>query len=184
MRLWVFKEEENWKETRTAIFSFLSSITWNWKFKTYAHIHIWPFNVYWRNTHRNGKKMPGLIGISEFVDEAIDDYNSPTTSTFVSKMAQCRQTISGLEDVSSSLEFVFILHLIFEIAYSHCNHFFPSLWNFIPIGINWPNTSNNIEKKSGKESVNTIRCGVLIDWYACCCLFTCWHYTHSWATIA
>lgn len=44
--------------------------------------------------------MPGLIGISEFVDEAIDDYNSPTTSTFVSKMPQCRQTISGLEDVS------------------------------------------------------------------------------------
>lgn len=43
--------------------------------------------------------MPGLIGISEFVDEAIDDYNSPTTSTFVSKMPQCRQTISGLEDV-------------------------------------------------------------------------------------
>lgn len=48
--------------------------------------------------------MPGLIGISEFVDEAIDDYNSPTTSTFVSKMAQCRQTISGLEDVSTRLE--------------------------------------------------------------------------------
>lgn len=50
--------------------------------------------------------MPGLIGISEFVDEAIDDYNSPTTSTFVSKMPQCRQTISGLEDVS----YVFYFH--------------------------------------------------------------------------
>lgn len=49
--------------------------------------------------------MPGLIGISEFVDEAVDDYNSPTTSTFVSKMAQCRQTISGLEDVSSAKSF-------------------------------------------------------------------------------
>lgn len=44
--------------------------------------------------------MPGLIGISEFVDETMDDYNSPTTSTFVAKMPQCRQTVSGLEDVS------------------------------------------------------------------------------------
>lgn len=44
--------------------------------------------------------MPGLIGISEFVDETIDDYNSPTTSTFVGKMPQCRQTVSALEDVS------------------------------------------------------------------------------------
>lgn len=44
--------------------------------------------------------MPGLIGISEFVDEAMDDYKSPTTSTFVEKMPQCRQTISELEDVS------------------------------------------------------------------------------------
>lgn len=44
--------------------------------------------------------MPGLIGISEFVDETMDDYNSPTTSTFVAKMPQCRQTVSGYEDVS------------------------------------------------------------------------------------
>lgn len=50
--------------------------------------------------------MPGLIGISEFVDETIDDYNSPTTSTFVAKMPQCRQTISGLEEVSQSVFFI------------------------------------------------------------------------------
>lgn len=52
--------------------------------------------------------MPGLIGISEFVDEAIDDYNSPTTSTFVAKMPQCRQTISGLEDVRNNIIYLFI----------------------------------------------------------------------------
>lgn len=66
--------------------------------------------------------MPGLIGISEFVDEAVDDYNSPTTSTFVSKMAQCRQTISGLEDVSTAVQYV----MIFPTTYppSHHHRFF------------------------------------------------------------
>ncbi|XP_055701088.1 arfGAP with SH3 domain, ANK repeat and PH domain-containing protein isoform X1 [Phlebotomus papatasi] len=46
--------------------------------------------------------MPGLIGVGEFVDETREDYNSPTTSTFVSRMPQCRQTISALEE---TLEF-------------------------------------------------------------------------------
>ena len=45
-------------------------------------------------------KMPGLIGVNEFVDETREDYNSPTTSTFVSRMPQCRQTVSNLEEVS------------------------------------------------------------------------------------
>lgn len=42
--------------------------------------------------------MPGLIGISEFIEETREDYSSPTTSTFVSRMPQCRQTISALEE--------------------------------------------------------------------------------------
>ncbi|XP_055605216.1 arfGAP with SH3 domain, ANK repeat and PH domain-containing protein [Uranotaenia lowii] len=42
--------------------------------------------------------MPGLIGVSEFLEETREDYNSPTTSTFVSRMAQCRQTIAALEE--------------------------------------------------------------------------------------
>ncbi|XP_055373939.1 arfGAP with SH3 domain, ANK repeat and PH domain-containing protein isoform X2 [Condylostylus longicornis] len=42
--------------------------------------------------------MPGLIAISDFVEETREDYNSPTTSTFVSRMPQCRQTINTLED--------------------------------------------------------------------------------------
>lgn len=44
--------------------------------------------------------MPGLIAVAEFVDETREDYNSPTTSTFVSRMPQCRQTITSLEEVS------------------------------------------------------------------------------------
>ncbi|XP_046382954.1 arfGAP with SH3 domain, ANK repeat and PH domain-containing protein [Ischnura elegans] len=42
--------------------------------------------------------MPGLIGVSEFVEETREDYNSPTTSTFVSRMPQFRQTIAALEE--------------------------------------------------------------------------------------
>lgn len=45
--------------------------------------------------------MPGLIAVSDFIDETKGDYNSPTTSTFVSRMSQCRQTIATLEEVSS-----------------------------------------------------------------------------------
>ncbi|XP_051162231.1 arfGAP with SH3 domain, ANK repeat and PH domain-containing protein isoform X1 [Leptopilina boulardi] len=46
--------------------------------------------------------MPGLITVSDFVEESREDYNSPTTSTFVSRMPQCRQTITALEE---SLDF-------------------------------------------------------------------------------
>nr|CAD7259111.1 unnamed protein product [Timema shepardi]CAD7569147.1 unnamed protein product [Timema californicum] len=42
--------------------------------------------------------MPGLIYVNEFVEETREDYNSPTTSTFVSRMPQCRQTIASLEE--------------------------------------------------------------------------------------
>ncbi|KAG6447369.1 arfGAP with SH3 domain, ANK repeat and PH domain-containing protein [Manduca sexta] len=42
--------------------------------------------------------MPGLIGIGEFIEETREDYSSPTTSTFVSRMPQCRQTITALEE--------------------------------------------------------------------------------------
>lgn len=44
--------------------------------------------------------MPGLIGVIEFVDETREDHSSPTTSTFVSRMPQCRQTITQLEEVN------------------------------------------------------------------------------------
>lgn len=47
-------------------------------------------------------KMPGLIGVSDFVEETREDYNSPTTSTFVSRMPQCRYTISAFEEVCNN----------------------------------------------------------------------------------
>lgn len=55
--------------------------------------------------------MPALIGVNEFVDETRDDYNSPTTSTFVSRMGQCRHTIASLEEVIFTIEITFQLLL-------------------------------------------------------------------------
>lgn len=43
--------------------------------------------------------MPALIGVTEFVEETRQDYNSPITSTFVARMPQFRTTISTLEEV-------------------------------------------------------------------------------------
>lgn len=54
------------------------------------------------------QKMPGLIRVSEFVEETREDYNSPTTSTFVSRMPQCRQTIASLEEVSPNFFFTYL----------------------------------------------------------------------------
>ena len=51
--------------------------------------------------------MPGLIRVSEFVEETREDYNSPTTSTFVSRMPQCRQTIASLEEVNEVHQWLF-----------------------------------------------------------------------------
>lgn len=44
------------------------------------------------------KKMPENITVSEFLRETWDDYNSPTTSTFVARMPLCKNTITTLEE--------------------------------------------------------------------------------------
>ncbi|XP_023349481.1 arf-GAP with SH3 domain, ANK repeat and PH domain-containing protein 2 [Eurytemora carolleeae] len=45
--------------------------------------------------------MPGLISVPEFVRETKEDYSSPTTSTFVSKIPLCRETIAKHEEALS-----------------------------------------------------------------------------------
>jgi len=40
------------------------------------------------------------ISVSDFLKEVWDDYNSPTTSTFVLRLGNCRSTVSCLEEVS------------------------------------------------------------------------------------
>ncbi|XP_071804297.1 arf-GAP with SH3 domain, ANK repeat and PH domain-containing protein 1-like isoform X1 [Asterias amurensis] len=46
--------------------------------------------------------MPELISVLEFVNEANEDLNSPTTSTFVGKMGACRNVVSQLEETLDS----------------------------------------------------------------------------------
>ncbi|CAG5119216.1 unnamed protein product, partial [Candidula unifasciata] len=39
-----------------------------------------------------------MIAVQDFVRETWEDFNSPTTSTFASKMGVCRQTVASLEE--------------------------------------------------------------------------------------
>ena len=43
--------------------------------------------------------MPGLISVSDFVREVRDDFSSPTTSNFVTRIPQCKETVAKLEEV-------------------------------------------------------------------------------------
>ena len=43
--------------------------------------------------------MPEQISVSDFIEETWDDYNSPTTSSFVSRISQCRNVVTNLEEV-------------------------------------------------------------------------------------
>lgn len=53
--------------------------------------------------------MPSLIGVNEFFEETREDISSPITSTFVSRMPQCRRTVARLEEVRKKLEFFLLL---------------------------------------------------------------------------
>lgn len=39
--------------------------------------------------------------MSEFISETTEDYNSPTTSSFTTKLQSCRTSINVLEEVST-----------------------------------------------------------------------------------
>uniref|UniRef100_A0A671KAS1 Arf-GAP with SH3 domain, ANK repeat and PH domain-containing protein 1-like n=1 Tax=Sinocyclocheilus anshuiensis TaxID=1608454 RepID=A0A671KAS1_9TELE len=42
--------------------------------------------------------MPDQIAVSEFLSETTEDYNSPTTSSFTTRLQSCRNTVSVLEE--------------------------------------------------------------------------------------
>ncbi|XP_056869051.1 arf-GAP with SH3 domain, ANK repeat and PH domain-containing protein 1 isoform X4 [Takifugu flavidus] len=42
--------------------------------------------------------MPDQISVSEFLSETTEDYNSPTTSSFTTRMQSCRNTVNVLEE--------------------------------------------------------------------------------------
>ncbi|XP_069552466.1 arf-GAP with SH3 domain, ANK repeat and PH domain-containing protein 1 isoform X2 [Brachyistius frenatus] len=47
--------------------------------------------------HRN-MGMPDQISVSEFLSETTEDYNSPTTSSFTTRLQSCRNTVNVLEE--------------------------------------------------------------------------------------
>ncbi|KAK1901593.1 Arf-GAP with SH3 domain ANK repeat and PH domain containing protein 1 [Dissostichus eleginoides] len=46
--------------------------------------------------------MPECVSVSDFVQEVQEDWSSPTTSSFTSKMISCRNTVYLLEEVLDS----------------------------------------------------------------------------------
>ncbi|XP_069740504.1 arf-GAP with SH3 domain, ANK repeat and PH domain-containing protein 1 isoform X2 [Narcine bancroftii] len=42
--------------------------------------------------------MPEVISVQEFISETLEDHSSPTTSLFTTKMANCRNTVTALEE--------------------------------------------------------------------------------------
>lgn len=45
--------------------------------------------------------MPECVSVSDFLQEVQEDWSSPTTSSFTSKMISCRNTVYLLEEVST-----------------------------------------------------------------------------------
>uniref|UniRef100_A0A673GBS1 Arf-GAP with SH3 domain, ANK repeat and PH domain-containing protein 1-like n=1 Tax=Sinocyclocheilus rhinocerous TaxID=307959 RepID=A0A673GBS1_9TELE len=52
-------------------------------------------------------EMPDQISVSEFLSETTEDYNSPTTSSFTTRLQSCRNTVSVLEEVRNCLLFAY-----------------------------------------------------------------------------
>uniref|UniRef100_A0A4W5QQA9 Uncharacterized protein n=1 Tax=Hucho hucho TaxID=62062 RepID=A0A4W5QQA9_9TELE len=46
--------------------------------------------------------MPDQISVSEFLSETTEDYNSPTTSSFTTRLQSCKNTVNVLEEVRPS----------------------------------------------------------------------------------
>lgn len=46
--------------------------------------------------------MPEHISVDDFIAETLEDYSSPTTSSFTTKMSSCRNTVNNLEEALDS----------------------------------------------------------------------------------
>ncbi|XP_051827055.1 arf-GAP with SH3 domain, ANK repeat and PH domain-containing protein 1 isoform X4 [Antechinus flavipes] len=51
-----------------------------------------------RTLPTNSYGMPDQISVSEFISETTEDYNSPTTSSFTTRLHNCRNTVTLLEE--------------------------------------------------------------------------------------
>ena len=53
--------------------------------------------------------MPGVITVPDFIREAKEDFASPTTSTFVNRIPQCRETINRIDEVENVTFIIMVL---------------------------------------------------------------------------
>ena len=50
--------------------------------------------------------MPGVtLSVSDFVRETREDINSPTTSTFIHRVPQAKETVAKLEEVRTNFNY-------------------------------------------------------------------------------
>lgn len=55
--------------------------------------------------------MPEFISVEEFIAETLEDYSSPTTSAFTTKMTSCRNSANNIEEVGyGRLEWTSVSH--------------------------------------------------------------------------
>ena len=70
--------------------------------------------------------MPSVISVSDFIRETREDINSPTTSGFVNRIPQCKETVIKLEEVRQLFLHLVIGQIVRTKYYSH----FQSLHDF------------------------------------------------------
>jgi len=66
-------------------------------------------------------KMPEVISVGEFIEETRDDFHSPTTSTFVSRIPHCRNAVNHLEEVRplvTLVDYLFISWILFFVVFN------------------------------------------------------------------
>lgn len=56
--------------------------------------------------------MPDQITVSEFIAETTEDYNSPTTSSFTTRLQNCRNTVTLLEEVNKHLSSLLAMRVV------------------------------------------------------------------------
>ena len=60
--------------------------------------------------------MPGVIAVSDFVRETREDINSPTTSSFVNKIPECKETVGKLEEVRIEFFKIYLMKKCFDLV--------------------------------------------------------------------
>lgn len=75
------------------------------KWKLHARVKLWPPYFFVSDCQtRVVRNMPERISISDFVVLTNEDLSSPRTSCFQSKMSDCRNTVSAVEEVRGEEE--------------------------------------------------------------------------------